>query len=54
MESLRDRARDAGLTPEQLVQQGIAEWTHRKPQDAFDAAVDYVLEKNRELYRRLA
>ncbi|QDV38748.1 DNA-binding protein [Tautonia plasticadhaerens] len=50
---LLDRAREAGTTPEQLLRAGIAEWLAR-PRDDFSEAAEYVLEKNAELYRRLA
>jgi predicted transcriptional regulator len=50
---LLDRAREAGTTPEQLIRAGIDEWLSR-PRGDFTDAAEYVLEKNAELYRRLA
>ena len=46
-------ARDAGVTPEELLQRSVESWLSRDGGD-FDEAAAYVLEKNAELYRRLA
>lgn len=46
-------ARDAGVTPEELLQRSVESWLSRGGGD-FDEAAAYVLEKNAELYRRLA
>jgi hypothetical protein len=54
MRSLRERAQIAGLTPEEIVARGIEEWIHQPQGESFEEALKYVLEKNRELYRRLA
>ena len=40
-------------SPEQLQRDGIEAWLRRPGRDFAEAAA-YVLEKNRELYRRLA
>ena len=50
---LDERARDAGISPEQLVQAEIADWLNRQDREFVNAAA-YVVEKNAELYRRLA
>jgi predicted transcriptional regulator len=50
---LRELARGAGVSPEQLLRAGVEEWLTRPGRDFTEAAA-YVLEKNRELYRRLA
>jgi antitoxin FitA len=52
-ERLRELAREAGISPEELLRVGIEEWLDRPIRNFSDAAA-YVLEKNRELYRRLA
>ncbi len=52
-QQLRERAREAGISPEQLLRSGVQEWLARPGQD-FGSAATYVLQKNRELYRRLA
>jgi len=50
---LREKARCLGITPEDLVQFGIEEILGR-PDEDFQRAVDHVLTKNADLYRRLA
>ena len=50
---LQEIASRLGVTPEDLVRISIEELLAR-PDDAFQQAVDYVLNKNAELYRRLA
>ena len=50
---LQEIATRLGVTPEDLVRISIEELLAR-PDDAFQQAVDYVLNKNAELYRRLA
>ncbi len=50
---LRELAREMGVSPEQLLRDGVEEWLDRPSRD-FQAAAAHVLEKNRELYRRLA
>jgi predicted transcriptional regulator len=50
---LHDLAREAGTTPEDLIRAGIEEWLAH-PRADFAEAAEYVLEKNAELYRRLA
>ncbi|QEH35142.1 Ribbon-helix-helix protein, copG family [Aquisphaera giovannonii] len=50
---LREQAEEAGVTPEEMLRFTIQEWLTRPGQD-FARAAAYVLQKNRELYRRLA
>jgi predicted kinase len=53
LRQLKEMAKSFGITPEQLVQVSIEELLNR-PEDSFRQAVEYVLKKNAELYRRLA
>jgi antitoxin FitA len=50
---LRELAKEAKLAPEDLVRASVEEWLSR-PKDDFARAANYVLQKNAELYRRLA
>jgi predicted transcriptional regulator len=50
---LQEIAARLGVTPEELVRVSIEELLAR-PDDAFQQAADYVLNKNAELYQRLA
>ena len=50
---LNEMARQLGVVPEKLVRVSIEELLAR-PEADFEQAVDYVLTKNAELYRRLA
>ncbi len=50
---LREIAAHFGVTPEELVRFSVEELLTR-PDEAFEQAVVRVLEKNEELYRRLA
>ena len=50
---LRELAKEAKLAPEDLIRASIEEWLSR-PKDDFARAANYVLQKNAELYRRLA
>jgi hypothetical protein len=50
---LRVLAERAGVELEELARAGLEDWL-RQPRDDFAAAVRHVLEKNKELYRRLA
>ncbi len=50
---LKEIAARFNISPEELVQVSIEELLTR-PDDAFERAVDYVLKKNAELYRRLS
>ncbi len=50
---LRDLAAQAGLPPEEFLRLRVDRWLEA-PDEAFDKTADYVLQKNAELYRRLA
>ena len=52
-ERLHDKASQLGVTPERLAHAAISDLLARERGD-FEAAAKRVLEKNRELYRRLA
>jgi hypothetical protein len=52
-DSLRERAKSLGLQPEELARAAVADLLS-SPDDAFRAAAELVLQKNAELYRRLA
>lgn len=52
-EKLRDQARRLGIQPEDLATAAVVDLLNREADD-FDAAAQYVIRKNRELYRRLA
>ena len=50
---LKEVAVKLGVTPEELAVASIEDLLAR-PEDSFEEAVEYVLKKNAELYRRLA
>ncbi len=50
---LREMADRNGITPEELARVSIEELLAR-PEEEFQRAVDFVLQKNEDLYRRLA
>jgi predicted transcriptional regulator len=50
---LKEIAANLGVTPEELVRLSVEELLTR-PDQAFQQAVERVLEKNKELYGRLA
>jgi predicted transcriptional regulator len=50
---LQDIAQRAGVSPEQLARASLEDWL-RQPREDFVEAARCVLEKNAELYRRLA
>ena len=50
---LKETAARLGVAPEDLVRVSVEELLTR-PEEAFRLALDYVLKKNTELYRRLA
>jgi hypothetical protein len=52
-EEQAEMAREAGVPAEQLLRISVEEWLDRPDRD-FQEAAAYVLDKNRELYRRLA
>jgi len=53
MQQLRAAAERLGVAPEDLVRVSIDDLLAR-PEPDFQAAADYLLKKNAELYRRLA
>ena len=50
---LNEKATRLGIAPEDLVRVSIEELLAR-PDEAFEHATDYVLQKNTKLYHRLA
>ncbi len=50
---LEERARELGVDARELAKAAINDLLTR-PDDDFDRAANFVLEKNRELYRRLS
>ncbi|WP_437304482.1 DNA-binding protein [Sorangium sp. So ce388] len=50
---LQERAKSLGLQPEELARAAVADLL-TTPEDEFLAAAEVVLQKNAELYRRLA
>ena len=50
---LRQVAEQAGLSPEEMLRRRVESWLER-PDDEFAQAAASVLQKNTELYRRLA
>ena len=53
LEQLRSLAQQNGVSPEELARATLEGWL-AQPREDYSAAVRYVLEKNAELYRRLA
>ena len=49
---LEERARELGVDPGELAKAAVNDLLSR-PDDDFGRAAQFVLEKNRELYRRL-
>jgi antitoxin FitA len=50
---LKELADEAGVAPEELLRASVEQWL-KHPKDDFARAAAYILEKNAELYRRLA
>jgi hypothetical protein len=50
---LNELASKSGLPPEELLRRRV-EQLLASPDDEFERAASYLLEKNKELYRRLA
>jgi predicted transcriptional regulator len=50
---LKDLARSLSIEPSELAHAAVANLVN-PPRDDFDRAAAYVLEKNRELYKRLS
>ena len=53
MDKLRDLAKRHRVAPEDLVRASVEELV-ASPQESFQEALKYVLDKNKELYDRLA
>jgi len=53
LESLRQRAKALGISPEQLAAAAVLDLVNKSADD-FEQAAARVLAKNAELYRRLA
>ena len=53
LQKLKEIAMRFSVAPEELVRVSIEEWLTR-PEEDFRRALEYVLKKNAELYRRLA
>lgn len=53
LKKLRETAAEFNVSPEELVRASVEEMLTR-PDDAFQRAMDYVLKKNADLYKRLA
>ena len=53
MTKLQELAKQHNVTPEDLVRASVEELV-ASPEEAFQAALDYVLQKNEQLYHRLA
>ena len=50
---LKELAKEAHVAPEYLLRASLEEWL-KQPKDDFARAANYVIQKNVELYRRLA
>ena len=53
LQKLKELANRLNIAPEELARIGIEELL-AQPEDKFQNALDYVLKKNSELYKRLA
>lgn len=53
MTKLQELAKQHNVTPEDLVRASVEELV-ALPEEAFQDALDYVLQKNEQLYQRLA
>ena len=53
LRQIQELAQEVGIAPEELVQANIESWLISQSA-SFAQASQYVLEKNNELYRRLA
>ena len=53
LQKLQQLARESQVSPEDLLRTNIEDWLVR-PKNEFTQAASYVLNKNAELYRRLA
>ena len=53
MAKLRELAAGLGMSPEELIRASLEDLLGR-PEEEFQRAINYVLQKNKELYLRLA
>jgi len=53
LQKLQQLARESQVSPEDLLRTNIKDWLAR-PKNEFTQAASYILNKNAELYRRLA
>jgi antitoxin FitA len=53
LQKIQKLAQESQVSPETLLQASIENWLS-SPKKEFNEAVSYVLQKNTELYRRLA
>lgn len=53
LQKIQKLAQESQVSPETLLQASIENWLS-SPKNEFNEAVSYVLQKNTELYRRLA
>lgn len=53
MHKLKETAARYNVAPEDLVRASVEELL-TSPEETFDNAVDYVIKKNKKLYKRLA
>lgn len=51
--TLQEKAKALGLLPKQLIMAAVADLLNARDED-FLTAADYVLKKNKELYKRLS
>lgn len=51
--TLQEKAKILGLLPKQLIMVAVSDLLNARDED-FLAAADYVLKKNKELYKRLS
>jgi hypothetical protein len=53
LDRLREISNRYGISPEDLARVGVEDLLSR-PDEPIEALIDYVLEKNKDLYKRLA
>ena len=51
---LTDLAQRLHITPEELIRVSVEDMLISPDEETFDSVADYVLDKNKELYQRLA
>lgn len=52
-QKIQELAQELSISPEELLRISLEEWLSH-PQNDFSQAANYVLQKNADLYRRLA